>query len=299
MALVELNQTRWKAFSGSFRLWSNRNSTRPIESNRIESNRIDHVIHHILSHRIIGISPHQHIILPLDPMSSPHLGGEYLNALTGLTRSGSRAGGFPTPTATAAASSPSGRSTPRLQRVGSPFRQPAQFAYGRPQSIHASRRNSTDDEDDQPQAPSSGWRPITPSFSPSTPSSIGRQISRAGSIGENTLARHGSQRMFSSRASIGGNEEGTQMSRTPTQAMDLGIGMGSDDLTPTHQHQQDIYSHEDGQHGDFQSYENVKVKFSTLPPELKGYLIGQIAGVIKCQSNIRARLKLSGERPHN
>jgi hypothetical protein len=162
-------------------------------------------------------------------MSSPHLGGDFLNALA------SKKGG-----------SGSGRNTPTM--TGSPHRSiPAQLAhpYGRPQSIVTQHNSDDDDDQQQPM----GWRPITPARS--SPRSTDSP----------TVKLH-AQRGPSSRNP---DNEDLQL-----QLHSAAQGENSTDI-----------SMESSSIVGENSLGSIEVRFSNLPPVLKGYLLGQIACVIK------------------
>jgi hypothetical protein len=211
-------------------------------------------------------------------MSSPHIGGDFLHQ---LALKGNRSG-----------SGGSGRNTP--VRPGSPAHRstPGQIAYGRPQPIRSSHSIGDGDDSDDDDDPNHGvvqagsWRPITPargiSSSPRPlsgsfiPDAIAARIFPGSSRNRN-LNDHGSPHP---------DDMQLQMQHSHMQ-VDPGRP-GDDTLIAT----EDMVA--DGE----EMYEQRVVKFSELHPVLKGYLLGQIACVIKFGSDARTQGQAHGRRGH-
>ena len=197
-------------------------------------------------------------------MSSPHLGGDFMRQLALKTnRSGSADG--------------SGRSTP--VRPSSPAHRgtPGQIAFGRPQPIRSSHSigngSGDDDSDDELRGRvthTGSWRPITPVRSGSSP----RHLS--GSFLPDALT----SRIFPpSSRNRNVNEAPSEDMQMQTQMHGADAGRSDDDTMIA---SEDMVADDGGQgEYDYYQYEERTVRFSELHPVLKGYLLGQIACVIK------------------
>jgi hypothetical protein len=140
----------------------------------------------------------------------------------------------------------SGRSTPVQQNT--PKRSiPAQLAhpYGRPKNMVGGSSDGDDDDEDENRG--SGWRPISP-------------------------ARVDSPKQHRGPSSRSAQQEQQQADREDLQMNQV---HASPDANT------DISSSIDSSQVDLSSVGSVEVRFSNLPPVLKGYLLGQIACVVK------------------
>lgn len=167
----------------------------------------------------------------------------------------------------------SGRSTPI--RPSSPAHRatPGQMAFGRPQPIRSSHSIGTgsgDDESDEELrgrvAHTGSWRPITPVRSGSSPRPL------SGSFIPDSIASRIFPHSSRNRNINDTTSEDMQM-QMQAHVADAG-GRDDDTMIAT----EDMVA-EDAAHTDY--YEERTVRFSELHPVLKGYLLGQIACVIK------------------